>query len=160
MLSLQLPKAMIAQTQLIRTHRPLNCNGGITYFVQDEQTHKNSDRLDPPCLLAGGGADCSIGDAQCGCNVFTNVLFMDGLFCPHLFPWPSTQPSSIRNVMNQLWSLVRMASHKWFVVGKESNQPKRSRHCHWLTSRTCTLIQAILSNGFNQIVGWISPADF
>lgn len=144
MLSLLLPKAMIAQTQLIWTHSPVDCSGGIIYFVQDEQAYKNSDRLDSPCLLARGGADCSIGDAQCGCDViFTNVPFMDGDFRPHLSPWLNTQPSSTRNAIHQLWSLMRVALHESFIVGKESNQSKRSRYCHWFTSRTCTFIQTI-----------------
>lgn len=111
---------MIAQTQLIRTHSPVDRSGGITYFVQDEQAYKNSDRLDPPCLLARGGADCSIGEAQCGRDViFTNVTFMDEHFRPHLSPWPNTQPSSTRNAIHQLWNLMRMAPHESFIVGKE-----------------------------------------
>lgn len=47
---------MIAQTQLIRTHSPVSCSAGITYFIQGEQAYKNSDGLDPPCLLARGEA--------------------------------------------------------------------------------------------------------
>lgn len=83
MQGLQPAEAMTAQRQLLRSQNPVNWSGGTTYFINNEQAYKSSDRLDLLHLLVRGGIDCSTTDAECGCDTYINVSFIYQCFCPH-----------------------------------------------------------------------------